>query len=248
MGERTAVEKAVRAALEREPAVNPHRWPLRIEYDITRHALTLEGEVGSIAAKRRAYECASRVPGVDGIMDRLLVRPAEPRGDGAIRASIVQSILDEPTLRDCSLYAWHKGVMETLRVAPGGRDVIGVKVVDGVVELTGHVGSLSHKRLTGALAWWAPGCRNVLNEMRVDPPEADNDGELADALRLVLEKDPLIPHADDLGIGVRRGAVTLSGVVTTEEERRQVEYDAWYVVGVRDVVNQLEVRRIAGRA
>jgi osmotically-inducible protein OsmY len=248
MGERTAVEKAVRAALEREPAVNPHRWPVHIEYDIVNRALTLEGEVGDITAKRRAYECASRVPGVDGVMDRLLVRPGAPRGDGAIRASIIQSILEEPTLRDCSLHAYHKGVMETLRVAPGGRDVIGITVEDGVIMLTGHIGSLSHKRLAGALAWWAPGCRDVLNEMRVDPPEADNDAEIADALRLVLEKDPLIPHADDLGLGVRHSVVTLSGIVTNEEERRQVEYDAWYLVGVRDVVNRLEVRRVAGRS
>lgn len=248
MTERTAVEKAVLAALEREPGVNLHRRPVRVEYNIVERALVLEGEVDNIIAKRRAYECACRVDGVDGIMDRLRVRPGEPRGDGAIRASITQSILDEPTLRDCALHACHKGMMETLRAPPDSRDVIGVTVADGVVELTGHVGSLSHKRLVGALSWWAPGCRDVLNEMSVAPPEADNDGEIADALRLVLEKDPLMPHAGDLGIGVRDRVVTLGGVVTNEEERRQAEYNAWYVVGVRDVINRLEVRRIAGHA
>jgi osmotically-inducible protein OsmY len=247
MSERTPVEKAVLAALEREPGVNLHRWPVHVEYDVVNRALILEGEVGDITAKRRAYECASRVAGVDGVMDRLLVHPGEPRGDGAIRASITQAILDEPTLRDCSLHAYHKGIMETLRAAPAGRDVIGVTVEDGVVMLTGHVGSLSHKRLAGALAWWAPGCRDVLNEMKVQPPEADNDGEIADALRLVLEKDPLMPHADDLGIGVRGGIVTLSGVVTTAEERRLAEYDAWYLVGVRNVINRLDVRRAVAR-
>jgi osmotically-inducible protein OsmY len=248
MAERTAVEKAVLAALEREPAVKQHRWPVQIEYNVISRALTLEGEVENIIAKRRAYECVSRVDGVDGVMDRLRVRPSEPRGDGAIRASITQAILDEPTMRDCALHVYHKGIMETLRVPPGGKDVIGVTVEDGVVELTGHIGSLSHKQLAGALAWWSPGCRDVLNEMAVEPPEAINDGEIADALRLVLEKDPLIHHADELGIGVRHNVVTLSGVVTTEEERHQTEYNAWYLVGVRDVVNRLEVRRTAGRA
>jgi osmotically-inducible protein OsmY len=247
MTEATAVEKAVLAALEREPAVKSHRWPVHIEYNIVSRALTLEGEVENIIAKRRAYECVSRVDGVDGIMDRLRVHPSEVRGDGAIRTSITQAILNESTLRDCALHVYHKGIMETLRVPPDSKDTIGVTVVDGVVELTGHIGSLSHKRLVGALAWWAPGCRDVLNVMKVDPPEADNDGEITDALRLVLEKDPLIHHADDLGIRVRDHLVTLSGVVTTEEERHQAEFDAWYVVGVRDVVNRLEVRRIAGR-
>jgi osmotically-inducible protein OsmY len=247
MAERTAVEKAVLAALEREPAVNQHRWPVRIEYDIVHRALTLEGEVENIVAKRRAYACVSRVDGVDGIMDRLRVRPGAPRGDGAIRASITQSILDEPSLRDCALHVRHKDIMETLRVPPGGKDVIGVTVVDGVVELTGHIGSLSHKQLTGVLAWWAPGCRDVLNVMKVAPPEAINDGEITDALRLVLEKDPLMLHADDIGIGVRQNVVTLSGVVTNEVERRQAEYNAWYLVGVHDVVNRIEVRRVTGR-
>jgi len=247
MGEKTTVEKAVLAALERAPGVNLHRWPVQIEYNIVIRALTLEGEVADVIAKRRAYECARRVPGVNGIMDRLRVHPSAPRGDGAIRASITQSLLDEPALRDCTLHVYHKGIMETLRVPPDSKDVIGVTVEDGVVELSGHAGSLSHKQLAGALAWWAPGCRDVLNVMAIKPPEADNDGETADALRLVLEKDPLIHHADEIGIRVRDHVVTLSGVVTTEEERRQVEYDAWYLVGVRDVVNRLDVRRVARR-
>jgi len=247
MAEQTAVEKAVRAALEREPAVNQHRRPVQIEYNVVNRALILEGEVENIIAKRRAYECVGRVDGVDGIIDRLRVRPSEPRGDGAIRTSITRAILEEPTLRDCTLHAYHKGIMETLRVPPDSKDAIGVTVVDGVAELTGHLGSLSHKQLAGVLAWWAPGCCDVLNVMTVVPPEAINDGEIADALRLVQEKDPLIHHADELGIGVRHNVVTLSGVVTTEEERRQAEYNAWYLVGVRDVVNRLEVRRTAGR-
>ena len=248
MPERTAVEKAVLAALEREPGVNLHRSPVRVDYNIAHRALTLEGEVDNIIAKRRAYGCASRIDGVDGILDKLRVHPAAVRGDGAIRTSITQALLDEPALRDCALHAYHKGIMETLRAPPDVKGVIGVMVVEGVVELTGHVGSLSHKRLAGALAWWAPGCRDVLNEMMVVPPEDDNDGEITDALRLVLEKDPLIPHAADIGIHVRRHVVTLSGSVTTEEERRQAEYDAWYLVAVHDVVNRLDVQRAAGRS
>ena len=247
MSERNAVEKVLFAALERERLVNLHHNRVRAEYDIANRVLTLEGEMDNIVAKRRAYECASRIAEVDGVIDRLRVRPAEPRGDGAIRASITQSLLAEPALRDYALHVYHKGIMETLRVVPGSRDVVGVGIDDGVVELTGHVGSLSHKRLVGALAWWTPGCRDVLNELQVNPPEQDSDGELADALRLVLEKDPLVLHADDIGAVVRNGVVTLSGVVTTEEERRMAEFDAWYLVGVSDVQNGMEVRRTTGR-
>lgn len=248
MSERNAVEKAVFAALEREQPVNLHRNPVHAEYDIANRVLTLEGEMDNITAKRRAYECASRIADVDGVIDRLRVRPAEMRGDGAVRASVTQALLAEPALRDYALHVYHKGIMETLRAVPGSRDVVGVSIEDGVVELTGHVGSLSHKRLVGVLAWWAPGCRDVLNELQVNPPEEDGDDEIADALRLVLEKDPLVLHAYDIGAVVRNGAVTLSGVVATEEERRMAEFDAWYVVGVRDVENGIEVRRAVGHA
>jgi osmotically-inducible protein OsmY len=247
MSERNAVEKALFAALERERVVNLHRNAVHAEYDIANRVLTLEGEMDNIAAKRRAYECASRIANVDGVIDRLRVRPAEPRGDGAVRASITQSLLSEPALRDHALHVYHKGIMEIVRAVPGSRDVIGVTIEDGVVELVGHVGSLSHKRLAGALAWWTPGCRDVLNELQVNPPEQDGDDELADAMRLVLEKDPLVVHADDIGVAVRNGVVTLSGVVATEEERRMAEFDAWYLVGVCDVRNGMEVRRTAGR-
>lgn len=247
MAERTPVEKAIWAALERAPAVNLHRWPLRIEYDIANRILTLDGEVGDIVAKRRAYATVSQVDGVEGIVDRLRVRPGEPRGDGAIRDSVTRTLLEEPVLRDCALHVHDNNGTTALRDPSGSTEAIRIKISDGVVELTGHVGSLSHKRLTGALAWWAPGCRDVLNEMSVEPPEADSDAEIADALRLVLEKDPLIPHADDLGLRVRNGIVKLSGVVATEEERRLAEYDAWYLSAVQDVVNEVEVRRAARR-
>jgi osmotically-inducible protein OsmY len=247
MPDHNHVETLVLAALEREPEVNLHRWPVQVEYDVVNRVLTLDGQVQSVAAKRHAYECASLVDGVEGIIDQLRVQPAATRGDGAIRVAVVESLLGEPSLRDCGVHALHKGLMETLRVAPNSRDMIAVTVEDGVVMLTGHVASLSHKRLTGALAWWAPGGRDVLNELEVRPAEQDNDAEITDALRLILEKDPLLVHADDIGIQVRDRAVTLAGVVPTDEERRMAEFDAWYVCGVRAVANDIKVRRVSAR-
>jgi len=247
MPDHNHVETLVLAALEREPEVNPHRWPVRVEYDVVNRVLTLDGQVQNVAAKRHAYECATHIDGVEGVIDQLRVQPAEPRGDGAIRVAVVEALLGESSLRDCGVHALHKGLMETLRVAPNSHDMIAVTVEDGVVMLTGHVASLSHKRLAGALAWWAPGGRDVLNELEVRPAEQDNDAEITDALRLILEKDPLLVHADDIGIRVHDRAVTLTGVVTTEEERRMAEFDAWYVCGVRAVANRLEVRRASGR-
>jgi osmotically-inducible protein OsmY len=43
-------------------------------------------------------------------------------------------------------------------------------VTDGVVLLEGHVISQSHLRFAGALAWWTPGRRDVINALEVRPP------------------------------------------------------------------------------
>ncbi len=243
MPEKTPVEKAVLAAFERDPAVNMHRFPILLEYDPARGVLALDGEVDSIIMKKRAFDLASRVEGVEGIMDRLRVAPSEPRGDGAIRTSLIEALLNEPVLKTCTIRVHNKGGMETVRDCGDAADgVIELSVDDGVVTCHGHVGSLTHKRLVGVLAWWAPGSRDVINELQVLPPEADNDGEIADALRLVLEKDPLV-HADQIRVIVRDRVVTLTGAVVTEEETKMAELDAWYLTGVHDVINEIEVRR-----
>jgi len=242
MPEMTSVERAVRAAFEHGHDINLHRHPIRFDFDVTLGALTLEGEVENIIAKKRAFEIASRIDGVEGVIDRLTVVPGERRGDGAVRDSFVQELLQEPALLPCTLRVHQKGKMEIVRAIPDAPDcAVEVSVQDGIIRLNGHIPSLSHKRLAGVLAWWTPGCRDVVNSLVVTPPQTDNDGEIADALRLVLEKDPLV-HADQIGIGVSNKTVTLTGLVGNKEEKKMAELDAWYVFGVNQVINDIAVR------
>lgn len=58
----------------------------------------------------------------------------------------------------------------------------------------------------------------MVNSLEVVPPEEDSDDEVADALRLVLEKDPLV-LADQIRAGVSNWVVTLEGLVGGEEEK-----------------------------
>jgi osmotically-inducible protein OsmY len=81
----------------------------------------------------------------------------------------------------------------------------------------------------------------VINGIGVIPLEADSDFEIADAVRLVLEKDPFV-NADQLRVGVRNAVVALDGVVPNDAERDMAEHDAWYVFGVEDVINRIRVR------
>jgi osmotically-inducible protein OsmY len=237
-----SIVEQVRAALENEPRINLHRHPVRVE--VASEAVVLEGEVDSIAAKKRAMRLAAAVKGVRGVVDRLHVAPAEHRSDGEIRDALTGLLLGELELRDCAMGVRVKGALETLRDVPAGSaGAIELAIDGGVVTIEGTVISLSHKRLVGVLAWWTPGCRDVVNSLEVVPPEEDNDGEIIDALGLVYEVDPVVRH-DLITISCHDGVVTLSGAVATEAERARGELDAWALFAVDEVDNRIEVRAV----
>jgi len=236
------IVRQVHAALENEPHVNVHRHPVRVS--VASEAVVLEGEVGSVAAKKRAMRVAAAVQGVRGVIDRLRVLPGEHRSDGEIRDALTGLLLGELELRDCAMRARVKGALEVLRNVPArAAGTIDVAIDDGVVTLEGTVISLSHKRLVGVLAWWTPGCRDVINSLDVVPAEEDNDGEIIDALGMVYEIDPVVRH-DQITIRCHDGVVTLSGAVATEAERARAEHDAWTLFGVDQVLNAIEVRAV----
>jgi osmotically-inducible protein OsmY len=209
--------------------------------DFADGTLLLEGEVGSIAAKKLALERAAAVPGVDSIVDRLRVAPAQRMGDKEIRAHVCDALLQEPAFREFAVTQRHADRWEAVSQPAQASGSLDVEVADGVVTLNGTVPGLDYKRLAGVLAWWVPGSRDVVNGIVVDPPEDDSDEMMAEAVRLVLDKDPFV-DVSQVRIAARNAAVTLHGLVRTEAERRMAESDAWYVFGVDKVINLIEVR------
>ena len=59
-------------------------------------------------------------------------------------------------------------------------------------------------------------------------------------MRIALEKDPFV-DAEQVRVGVRHRTVRLTGVLP-REARDAAEWDAWYVFGVDDVINEIEAR------
>lgn len=232
------VVKRIEAALEQEPRVNRHRDRIDIEFDDG--VVTLSGEVSDIAAKRLSLERAAAIPGVHGVVDRLHVRPAEPMGDGEIADHVERFLTGEPIFDDCAISRRVGETHEIVRPREPGRHQwwIEIRVDDGIVTLDGEVPSLSHKRLAGAMAWWVPGSRDVINGLGVVPDEEDNDGEILDALRLVHEKDPLL-DAGQIRATCKNSIVTLDGYARNDAERNLAEFDAWAVFGVDGVVNRI---------
>ncbi len=230
--------RRVRAALEVDPHVNLHRFPVEVHAE--GEVVTLAGTVEDIIAKRRAVLAARAVDGVREVIDALRVQPAAHMGQDECLQHVRDALYEEPAFCDYQLVTVnHKDEREVDRdpAQPAGEILVTVEP-DHRVVLGGTVRSLSHRRLAEVLAWWVPGSTDVKNDLRVEPPEEDNDGEILDTVELVLDKDHLV-DAGDMTVGCKDAVVTLSGGVPTGAQKRFAEYDAWYVSGVRDVINRL---------
>ena len=64
--------------------------------------------------------------------------------------------------------------------------------------------------------------------------------ETSDQVRVALEKDPLV-NASQIRAGVRNTWVRLTGAAAANAEREAAERDAWCVLGVDNVLNEIEV-------
>lgn len=113
---------------------------------------------------------------------------------------------------------------------------IQVSVRDAVVYLTGHVQSYRRKLAAGRLASSFRECREVVNELAVEPAEIVGDGVLAELARIALDMHADIdPHT--ITVAVDAGKVTLRGTAGSEWERLLAEDVVLAVRGVRSVLN-----------
>lgn len=215
--------KLIKAALTERLHMDPRKNHVRLTIEDS--CVVMEGFVDGIALKKRALLIAMGMKDVEGVIDRLRVRPSMNMTDAEIQAHIYDAFAEEPTLASCELR---------------------IEAANAVVDLEGTVGSLTHKRLAGALAWWVPGVVDVINSIEVAPHEEDSDDEVVDAVRLIFEKDPIV-HLESIHVSAANWIVTLSGVAPGETGKIASEEDALYVWGVNEVVKTIAVRRPAAR-
>lgn len=228
------------AALERDPRIDLHHYPVRISPQDG--DLVLEGTVKNVAARKLTLATARHIAAGFHVIDRLRVAAAEPKSDGALRDEVCKLLLDEPVFAEYGLRFARGGEAIALREPRGEvQQTLSIRVEEGTVTLEGTVGSLTHRRLAEALMWWTAGCEVVQNRLQIFPPEEDNAGELSDAIRMLWEKDPLV-HAGQLTVDVRDGVVTVNGFVASQEEKRLAVLDVWCIPGVEEVVDRIEAR------
>lgn len=136
-----------------------------------------------------------------------------------------------------------KQVLEELDWEPSlDASEIGVTVHDGVVTLTGDVGSYIHKHNAEEAAARVRGVRAVANELEVKLGVAfgRTDAQIAEGALKALDLNISVPF-DQIDLAVSDGIVTLKGEVAWEYQRKAALSCVRELAGVRGVVNQIKL-------
>lgn len=201
--------------LEFEPEVNAAHIGVTVRDGV----VTLSGHVSTFIEKLAAEQAAKRVRGVTAVAQDIEIHfPGDPKtGD------------DEIASRAVKILQWHMAV-------PAQR--IAVKVDHGVVTLTGDVDWYFQKQRAEDDIRRLGGVREVLNEISVTiglhAEEIRQQINAALSRRADLDPNAIVVVVDD-------GKVTLTGKVSSEDERITAERVAWSAKGVAEVVNTMRV-------
>lgn len=137
----------------------------------------------------------------------------------------------------------HRAVLDELRWDTQVDETdVGVEVDNGVVTLSGTVGSYAKKIAAQSAAHRVNGVLDVANNIQVNIPNSQvrTDTEIAHAVRQALEWDALVPD-DKIQSTVTNGWVTLAGSVSFWSDRDYAEKAVRNLFGVRGVTNNITV-------
>jgi osmotically-inducible protein OsmY len=121
---------------------------------------------------------------------------------------------------------------------------IGVAARDGVVTLTGVVGSADEKLAAEKAARRATGVKAVALELEIRVPAEKKvaDDDIAQRVLKILQWDAAL-RPNRIRVRVEHGVVTISGDVGTHDQREAAERDVRKLSGVQGVINELRVKR-----
>jgi osmotically-inducible protein OsmY len=126
---------------------------------------------------------------------------------------------------------------------------VGVQVHNGIVTLTGTIPSYPKKLAAVDAAHRVRGVLDVVNQLVVRIPSAweRTDERLATSVREALKADVLVPD-ERISSTVSDGVVTLEGRVEAWPQRVHAEQAVQRLIGVKGVVNLVNVARNGARA
>lgn len=202
-----------------------------VDVRVTNGRVTLSGQVGSAAEKRRARNLAW-VSGVRSVDDHALEVRRRDANDDRVRSDALV-IKSESELRD----AIHDALLydprvESFNITP---------VVEGsAVTLRGVVDNLKAKRAAARDARNTVGVSHVENQLQVQPRNPRSDARIEADIRGALARDVIVESYDVI-VDVQDGTARLYGSVNSNYEKAQADDIAARVQGVKQVENNLTV-------
>lgn len=181
--------------------------------------VTISGQLDNLPAKQRAVRLAETVRGVRELVDRTEVGP---------------QALDDAQVEDV--------VRQALGSCPAiDANQLGVSVAQGVVTLTGALGSWQEKELAGEVTARLRGVRGLRNEIQIGAAAARSDDEIREEVDDALRWSALV---DDglINVSVLDKTVHLAGTVGSAAEKRQAAELARVAGGMHVDTSGLEVR------
>ncbi|ACA17303.1 transport-associated [Methylobacterium sp. 4-46] len=120
---------------------------------------------------------------------------------------------------------------------------IGVAVSDGVVTLTGHVGSYAEKVEAERAARGVKGVRAIAQDIQVRSPEAKKveDDQIAARALAIIDWSVHLPK-DTIQVKVAKGWITLTGTVAWQYQLMGAEAAVRKLSGVVGVTNLIALR------
>lgn len=219
------------SAVEDAWLADPVTYAYKLQAEADDGVLTISGTVHSYAEQDLAATVAKGVRGVTAIENEIAVDYQAVRSDPEIEREI-EARLENNVLVDDYL--------------------INVEVLNGVVTLSGTVGSLQEKTqarhdalVAGvrsvnadelAIEWWA---REEMK--RTSAYVSRTDEEIKQAVEDAFLYDPRVQSFEPT-VAVTGGTATLSGTVDNLKAKRAAEQDARNTLGVWRVRNHLKVR------
>ncbi|MBI2865161.1 MAG: BON domain-containing protein [Chloroflexi bacterium] len=79
-------------------------------------------------------------------------------------------------------------------------------------------------------------------------PWCPTDEQITQMIYDVIDADPAVPYDSDITVDATEGVVTLTGTVPNKRVKHAVGDDAWWVTGVGDIYNKIEVASQARRS
>jgi osmotically-inducible protein OsmY len=211
------LRREVERELEWEPSVDERRIGVAVVDGI----VTLTGEASSYSEKWRAERAVERVEGVRGIVNDLVVKPANERSDVDIAKAAVDAL------------KWNVMVPA---------DDIKVKVEKGWVTLTGDVRWDYQRRAAERAIRDLPGVKGIVNLIVVKPKVEPKD--IKNKIEETFKRDAIL-DANHITVEVNGSEVTLRGTVRSWVERHEAEKAAWSAPGITAVHNYITVSAAA---